>query len=175
MATAAELFATQREPHELASAAAQLLAAEPGAMCLISLATGPRRGLEPVALAHAHPSPLRRVGEQLRWGVRPQPDAFSREVHKTRGTLRMRIRSPHLLRLWLPSEYALYAERVGVGAVLATALMCRRRVVGTLLLWRERGQRAFTDGDEAYVAALGERLALGLARAQARADDRLAI
>jgi GAF domain-containing protein len=167
MATAAELFATEHEPHKLVSAAAQLLAAEPGAMCLISLATGPLHTLQPVALAHAHPSPLQRMGEQLRRGVRLQPDAFSREVQKTRGTLRMRVSNPRLLRLWFPSEYALYAERVGVGALLATALICRRRVVGTLLLWRERGQRAFSDSDEAYVAALADRLALALVPARA--------
>jgi hypothetical protein len=131
-------------------------------MCLISLVRVPGHALQPVAIAHERKDVLRRLREQVCWGARLPADAFSREVQRTGRSLRISITSPRQLRLWLPGEYAAFAERVGVGHVLAAALTNRSRVVGTLLLWRERGQSAFAEADEAYVSALASRLGLGV-------------
>jgi GAF domain-containing protein len=75
----------------------------------------------------------------------------------------MAITNPKLLRLWLPHQYWAYAERQRVSSVLAVPLVHDRRVLGTFLLWRERGQPAFGAADEAYVSVLAGRLAVALA------------
>jgi GAF domain-containing protein len=142
--------------------AAEQLAVEPGQMCLISLIGGSGEGLQPVALAHERSGAVERLREQIGWGVTPGPDAFSREVRRTGRSLRIPIMNPRQLWLWLPQEYAAVAERGGVSGLLAAALINRSRVVGTVLLWRERERPAFGEADEAYVGALAKRLGLGL-------------
>jgi GAF domain-containing protein len=164
MLTAAELFATTQTPRALLDRAADLLAEEPGQMCLISRVSRPGDTLHPVTIAHERSGLVHKLREGMRWGVRPPADAFSREVQRTGRSLRMPIVNPQQLGLWLPNEYTVLAEGAGVCAVLAAALTNRSRVVGTLLLWRERGQPAFADADEAYVSALARRLGLGLPR-----------
>jgi GAF domain-containing protein len=164
MLTAAELFATTRTPRELLGRAAELLAEEPGQLCLISRVRGPGNTLEPVTIAHQRGGLIRTLREGMRGGLRPAADAFSREVQRTGRSLRMPIVNPRQLELWLPSAYLPLAEGTGVCGVLAAALTNRSRVVGTLLVWRERGQPPFAEADEAYVSALATRLGLGLPR-----------
>jgi hypothetical protein len=159
MRTADRLFAASSDGETLLTNAAEALASGPGTLCLISI-VGDDAELRPVVVAHAtnvqniHVSPA---------NGRAQADAFSRSVQRTGRSLRMRISQADLLHLWLPVAWLAYAERVSVSSVLAAAVRHPRRgVLATLLLWREGDQAAFDAHDEAYVAAVAERLALGI-------------
>jgi hypothetical protein len=175
MVTASGLFDTARDPRRLLGSAARALAIEPGPMCLVSLTCGPHNDLRPVFVAHARPAAWRWLRHSFPRRRQPQPppaDAFSREVQRTGGSLHIDVTHPRLLRLWLPAEYARCAQRIGVTDIFATALVDRGRVLGTLLLWRERGQPAFVAADEEYVIALAARLAFALRRLS-RSDQSL--
>ncbi|HEY3062713.1 MAG TPA: hypothetical protein VGL99_27385 [Chloroflexota bacterium] len=162
MRTAAALFGAAADAPPLVMRTAESLAQAPGQACLVSL-VGPAGGeLGPVAVAHAearHTRALRRIVGHAR---RVAADAFSRTVQRTGGALCLSITRPRQLRLWLPEAYWSYAERRAVHGVLAVALRRRRRVVGTLLLWREADQPGFDEADQAYVVELAGRVALGL-------------
>jgi hypothetical protein len=164
MLTAAELFATTRTreiKHSWPGSSASSSAARPSSSRGVR---GPGNTLEPVTIAHQRGGLIRTLREGMRGGLRPAADAFSREVQRTGRSLRMPIVNPRQLELWLPSAYLPLAEGTGVCGVLAAALTNRSRVVGTLLVWRERGQPPFAEADEAYVSALATRLGLGLPR-----------
>ena len=180
MRTAERVFATTSDPPGLLQTAAEALALQPGHACLISLVEpdGAAGVLRPVWLAHARPSAIGELrAAVLGAGAGPSQasilastarttagtDAFSRAVQRTGGTLRMQLDNPRLWRLWLPRAYWPYADEVHIKAVLASALCRHGQVVGTLLLWRE-GETAepFTAADQAYVAAMAARLALGI-------------
>jgi GAF domain-containing protein len=163
MTTASRIFAAAPDATALPQLAASALADAPGQMCLLSLTGGDGANLRPMALAHVRPNASRRLHGVLAPIHQTPADAFSREVLRSGRALRMPIGSPRLLRLWLPDAYWPYVEQVGVSGVLAAALRDRDRVVGTVLLWREHGQPAFDESDQAYVVSLGARLALGLA------------
>lgn len=163
MATAARVFSATTDATALLNLAAGELAAEPGQMCLVSLANSAGDSLRPVAVAHERPAVSRSLSRIVAPRCQTPADAFSRAVLRTGGALRMAIGSPHMLRLWLPNVYWPYAERAGVSGVLAAALRDHDRVVGTLFLWRERDQPAFDEVDQAYVMSLAARLTLGLA------------
>ena len=163
MATASHLFSAASDPIALSTLAARVLAGEPGQMCLVSMACRGGDGLRPVAVAHERPTESRRLQRILAPNRRTPPDAFSCEVYRSGGALRMVISSQLQLPLWLPDAYWACVERTGVSGVLAAALRDRDRVFGTLLLWRERDRPAFNELDQAYVVSLAARLTLGLA------------
>jgi hypothetical protein len=163
MATASRIFSVAEDVEALSNVAAGMLAVEPGQLCLVSLACRGGDALRPVALAHERPTESRTLRRVLTPQLRTPADAFSREVFRSGGALRMVISRPRQLRLWLPDAYWAYVERTGVSGVLAAALRDRDRVFGTLLLWRERDQPAFNELDQAYVVSLAARLTLGLA------------
>lgn len=163
MATASRIFAATDGIDGLANVAAGVLAVEPGQMCLVSLACRGGDSLRPVALAHARPTESRTLRRVLGARRHTPADAFSREVFRSGGALRMVIRSPRQVRLWLPDAYWTYVERAGVSSVLAAALRDRERIFGTLLLWRERDRPAFDEFDQDYVTSLAARLTVGLA------------
>jgi hypothetical protein len=130
-------------------------------MCLVSLLDG--EVLRPATLAHARAASaveLRRVLDRM---VSPRADAFSRAAQQGCSALRMRIGSQSLLKLWLPEAYLEYVGQRHISAVLAAPLAFRGTAVGTFLLWREGEHAApYTAADQAYVAGLAARLALGL-------------
>jgi hypothetical protein len=163
MATASDLFAAAEDASGLLCSAAETLANAPGAMCLVSLTDTDGR-LRPYAVTHQRAAEARRLQRIIAdtSGAAQVADAFSRSVQRTGGSLRMRIGSARLMRLWMPRPYWANVERVRVGEVLATALPRRGQVLGTLLLWRESGQSPYAPADQAYVQALAGRLALGL-------------
>jgi GAF domain-containing protein len=74
----------------------------------------------------------------------------------------MPLGNARVLRLWLPAAYREYVEQCGVHSMLATALVRHGQVLGTLLLWREDGQPAFVEDDQAYVCEVAARVSLGL-------------
>lgn len=160
LATASHVFGMGRagEP-TLAQTTAEVLAQVPGSMCLVSLAEG--GVLHPVGISHVDAA----AADELRAIVATSPshaDAFSRTVLGNRRSLRMRVGNVELFRLWLPRAYWSYVERARVRSVLAAALARQDRVLGTLLLWREGSQAAYSAAEEAYVKALARRLALAL-------------
>jgi hypothetical protein len=163
MATASRIFGAGEAIEDLSNVAAGVLATEPGQLCLVSLACRGGDGLRPVALAHARAAESRALRRVLAPRLQTPADAFSREVFRSGGALRMVISSPRQVQLWLPDAYWAYVERAGVSSVLAAALRDRERVFGTLLLWRERDQPAFDEFDQAYVTSLAARLTVGLA------------
>lgn len=162
LATASDLFATGRAGvPALLQATAEALASVPGAMCMVSLAD--RDVLRPVSVAHVNASAddeLREIIARSRPG--DDVDAFSKTVQGNRGSMRMYIGNAGQLRLWLPRAYWSYVERARVRSVLAAALAREHQVLGTLLLWREGSQAAYTVSEEAYVRALARRLAVAL-------------
>jgi GAF domain-containing protein len=159
MAAASELFSGQSDTPQLLTAAADALSAEPGPVCLVSVAdTG--GDLLPLAIAHADPTASRALQSILARSRSAPADAFSCMVARTGGSLRVAISIPWLLELWLPAAYLAYAKRTQISNVLAAALVRQGTVQGTLLLWREHGQPAFSEADEAYVTGLAARLAL---------------
>jgi hypothetical protein len=164
MATASDIFTAAGDAEALSNLAASALAVEPGQLCLVSLASPGSDSLRPVAVAHERPTESRRLSGVVAPRRHTPADAFSRAVLRSGGALHMAISSPRLLRLWLPAAYWPFVERTGVSGVLAAALRDGDRVIGALLLWRERDQPAFNELDQAYVTSLGSRLALGLAR-----------
>jgi GAF domain-containing protein len=166
MAAASHIFAAAPDANALPKLAATALADTPGQMCLVSLAGQGDESLRPVAIAHARPNAARNLHPVLAQDPHTPADAFSCEVFRSGRALRMQIGRPRILRLWLPDVYWPHVERVGVSGVLAAALRHRGRVVGALLLWRERDQPAFDASDQAYVVSLAERLAFGLATHQ---------
>ncbi|MBV9134744.1 MAG: hypothetical protein JO318_18705 [Chloroflexi bacterium] len=157
-ATASDIFAASRSVRGLLRNTAAVLAAAPGAMCLVSLAD--HDVLRPYVVAHGD----RRAQRELRRLVAevPYADAFSRSVQRTGGVLRMELGNRAMLRLWLPRAFWSYAEHAHVRGVLAAALAKRGQVRATLLLWREGAQSAYAPADQAYVQALAQRLAQGL-------------
>lgn len=162
MAAASRIFAAAADADGLTNVAAGALAAEPGQLCLVSLACHGGDGLRPVALSHVRPTESRRLRRVLAPDLQTPADAFSRAVFRSGGALRMAINSPRQLQLWLPDAYWAYVERAGVSGVLAAALRDERRILGALLLWRERGEPAFDEFDQAYVTSLAARLSVGL-------------
>ena len=167
MRTAADLFAYGEDAERLILRAARTLANDPGEMCLISLVRPRGDALEPVVVAHRHPRATRHLRRILCASAaprdRPPADAFSRTAQRNAASLRMGICNAGTLRLWLPPAYWNYAERSRVSDVLAAAVVHAGEVLGTLLLWREQGAAPFREAEQAYVAALADRLAVALA------------
>jgi len=165
MATASRLFEGQpRNTLVLLENAAQMLAATLGQACLVSVVTGhSQHTLEPIVAAHTRSDALRTLRAGLRRrSTLPKADAFSREVARTGGSLRLHIESPWMLGLWLPRYLQHEARRRGAHEFLASAICGGGRVVATLLVWRERGSPPFAEGDEAYVGHLARRLGVAL-------------
>jgi hypothetical protein len=159
-ATASDLFASARDTRSLLRGTAEALAGAPGAMCLVSLADG--EVLRPYTVAHRSPGSSRRLRRIVAEASASSADAFSRSVQRNAGSLRMSLGSTRLLRLWLPPAYWAYVERVRVREVVAAALAQRGQVLGTVLLWRESGQSAYSREDQAYVQAVAARVSMGL-------------
>jgi hypothetical protein len=160
LSTASDLFAAAGDTRSLLRGTAEALAAAPGAMCLVSLADGDV--LRPYTVAHRSPGASRRLRRILTEASASPADAFSRSVQRNAGALRMSVGSTRLLRLWLPRAYWSYVERVRVSEVVAAALVQQSQVLGTVLLWRESGQAAYSREDQAYVQAVARRVAMGL-------------
>jgi hypothetical protein len=159
-ATASDLFASARDTRSLLRGTAEALAAAPGAMCLVSLTDG--EVLRPYTVAHRSPGSTRRLRRIVTEAGASSADAFSRSVQRNAGSLRMSIGSTKLLRLWLPQAYWSYVDRVRVREVVAAALAQQGQVLGTVLLWRESGQAAYSREDQAYVQAVASRVSMGL-------------
>jgi hypothetical protein len=159
-ATASDLFASARDARSLLRGTAEALAAAPGAMCLVSLAEG--GVLRPYTVAHRSPGSARRLRRIVAEAHASPADAFSRSVLRNAGSLRMSVGSTRLLRLWLPKAYWSYVERVRVREVVAAVLARQGQVLGTVLLWRESGQLAYSREDQAYVHAVAQRVSMGL-------------
>jgi GAF domain-containing protein len=150
MRTADELFRDAVDMDQVLDQASRVLAREPGDVCVLSLVREADDSLEPVRAVHGY----RRNGLDV-----DQSDAFSRGARHERAAFRMPISDPSLLRLWLPRAYWSYVERYPLSSVLAAPMLQRGRVRGTLVLWREQPRPAFDDADQAYVAAVANRLA----------------
>jgi GAF domain-containing protein len=167
MATAAKLFTHATTPRRLVGSAARMLASEPGNVCVISLVSEHDQHLRPVRVAHtrsADTRELRRALEQPRHVASNVVDAFSRAVQRSGRSLRMAIGEVWVARLWLPEPYWAHLERHGITSVLGAPLRTPAgSLLGTLVVWRERDQPAYTGADEAFLNALAGRLALGIA------------
>jgi hypothetical protein len=159
-ATASDLFASAHDTRSLLRGTAEALAAAPGAMCLVSLADG--EVLRPYTVAHRSQHASRRLRRIVAEAGASSADAFSRSVQRNAGSLRMSIGSTRLLRLWLPQAYWSYVDHVHVREVVAAALAQQGQVLGTVLLWRESGQSAYSREDQAYVQAVARRVSMGL-------------
>ncbi|MDQ6673758.1 MAG: hypothetical protein M3069_23940 [Chloroflexota bacterium] len=162
LASASRLFSAAAEGKPLPDLVASALAAEPGEMCLVSLADRTGASLRPVAVAHRRPSVGRKLHSIVSAATPTPADAFSHAVLRSGSALRMAISNPSMLRLWLPEVYWPYTDCAAVSGVLAAPLIDREWVFGALLMWRERDQPRFDELDQAYVVSLAQRLALGL-------------
>jgi GAF domain-containing protein len=167
MATAARVFAQPAPAGRLIGRAARVVAHDLGCVCVISVVGGTDHSLRLACVAHPRPRAVHALRRALRHAHTPSSglvDAFSRTVQSTRRSLRMPIGEARVLRLWLPEPYWAYVEHHGVRDVLAVPLItAAEHMLGALVVWRERGQAAFSDDDLAYLEALAGRLALGIA------------
>ena len=160
MASASRLFSGATEPALILQNAAAELAERPGSLCVLSLMSHETQRLWPVAVEYAGRCPAYLLRGLV---ARTRPlavDAFSRSAQRGRHAIRVPIAAPQQLRMWFPRPYWRYADRVTVAEVLAAPMVHHEQVVGTILLLRESGQRAYRDTDEHYVAELARRLGL---------------
>jgi GAF domain-containing protein len=95
------------------------------------------------------------------------PDAFAHAfnacIARTGQAVFVPNVSSELMRLWTHPGSWPYLKRFEVSTVLAAPLRTRDRVIGTLLLWRERPGPMFTELDLSFATQVADRLAPGLA------------
>jgi GAF domain-containing protein len=70
------------------------------------------------------------------------------------------------MRLWTRPEAWPYLERVEVRSVIVAPVRATSRVLGMLLLWRERCGPAFTETDRVFAEEVTRRLAPAFAAAE---------
>jgi DNA-binding CsgD family transcriptional regulator len=145
---------------ELMEAAASGLAGVLGDSCIASPLSDDREWLHPLGLADPD-AEKQRVLERLA-GARMRADrGFARQVLKSCSAVRVPVTSPDVVAAVRP-ELGFFVTRFGVRSLIVAPMRSRGRPLGHVAMLRARDACPYGEGDEAFVQALADFLAIAL-------------
>ncbi|MDQ3044187.1 MAG: GAF domain-containing protein [Chloroflexota bacterium] len=134
--------------------------------CVIRLITEDGTGFVPAAIHHPLESSEAAMTAALAGATATLGEGVIGRVAETGEPLLFNPAEPAQLReLLRPSLHAFFTEQ-GMSALLVVPMRARDRVAGTVVLWRDRGGRSYTAGDQVTLQDLADRAGLAIENAQ---------
>ncbi|TML07876.1 MAG: EAL domain-containing protein [Actinobacteria bacterium] len=153
-----ELAEVSLDPQAVLDLTAARCAELVGDGCLIRLISDDGATLEPAAYGHGESDRRDFARESLERAAQRVGDGVSGKVAETGRATFVPVLPPDAD--FIAEPLRPYLERYGVHSLIAAPMNARGRVVGVMLVSRERESDAFTEGDAETVVRLADRAAL---------------
>ena len=153
-----ELAEVSLDPQAVLDITAARCAELVGDGCLIRLISDDGSTLEPAAYGHSEPDRLEFAKESLERAPQLVDEGISGRVAQTGEATFIPVVPPDAD--FIAEPLRPYLERYGVHSMIAAPMQARGRVVGVMLVARERESEPFTEDDAEIVVRLADRAAL---------------
>jgi GAF domain-containing protein len=117
----------------------------------------------PVGASHADPQAAGVLHDVLAAQAMAFEDAFAEEVRRTRRSVWMPEVNAQHMNMWTTPDVAAYFRRFAMHSLLVTPVVAKsRRVVGSLMAWRDRSGGSFTEDELLFTEQFAARIAADL-------------
>lgn len=145
---------------------AERVSAVLGDACIVSLVSNDGQWLNPVALHHQDPDARALLRDLLMSVPQRADEGLGGKVVQTGQPVFLPGTTPEQLRPLLKPEHQPYLDRIGIYSVLIVPLRLQGRVIGVILVARDRPGRPYSEDDQVFLQETADRAALAVANAR---------
>lgn len=148
------------------NAVAEQIAVWLGDRCTIRLLSEDGQRLDPVAFHHVDESKISLMGELYRSSPMRSDEGFSGRVFQSGEAMLIPNISQEQALSLIKREHRPYVDQIGICSLLVVPLRAQGKVIGTIIVSRDRPGHPYTEDDKALLQDVADRAALAITNAR---------